>query len=235
MNVGAMAKIVMDALSHQAIRQLGTEAQHYAVAPDSAGRWRGRRLVGVERSLARLGHAFSIAPPDAESLAQANVLIVASRSQNVPFSGTELDAIGAFVARGGGVLLMANHRHFVAPQQRLAEALGLPMQFNDVTIGPYPGIALDAHAVTSGCATLYVRNASSLAAGPEGVVLARFMADPQQLFAVAVAAGRGRVIATGDSGFIASLDDAGQAMFDAGSNARFFEGMIGWLVEAASR
>lgn len=224
-----MALVVMDALSHQAIRATGAEQLFYRVPPEKAGRWRGKRLVGVERCLAELGHTFAIERPEPAVLTDAKVLIVASRSQTVPFSAEELAAIRQFVSNGGGLLLMANHRHFIVPQQQVALALQLPFGFNDVTIDGFPDIGLEAHPVSAGCDRLHVRNTTSLAASPAAEVIARFAVDARHLFAVACAAGAGKVVATGDSGFIASSDDTERAMFETGSNARFFANAIGWL------
>lgn len=224
-----MALVVMDALSHQAIRASGEEQRYYRAPPDKAGRWRGKRLTGVESCLAELGHTFAIKPPERATLADAGVLIVGSRSQSVPFETAELTAIRRFVLDGGGLLLMANHRHFIAPQQQVAVAMNLPFAFNEVTIGGFPEIELGNHPVATGCDQIHVRNTTSLVASPSADAIARFTVDPRHLFAVACTAGAGRIIATGDSGFIASSDDTERAMFDFGSNARFFANVVRWL------
>lgn len=227
-----MPIVVMDALSHQAIRALGTEGEHYRHPPERTGKWRGRRLTGVEQSLAETGHALSFAPPDSAALADAAILIIASRSQTVMFNDAELTAIRDFVVAGGGLLLMANHQHFIMPQQQVALALDLPLGFIDGTLSGFPPIELGPHAITSGCETVVVRNSTSMVARTPAVPIARFTVDRRHLFAVATEAGKGRVLATGDSGFIASSDDTGQDMFASGSNARFFANAIRWLTRA---
>ena len=224
-----MGIVVMDALSHQAIRALGTEGIHYGAPPDRTGQWRGKRLTGLENSLLAMGHTLRFAAPAGAELASADVLIIASRSQDLLFGADELAAIREFVRAGGGLLLMANHRHFIRPQQQVAAALQLPLGFKDMTIIDFPEIELVPHPVTTGCGRLLLRNSTALAVAADADVVARFAGDRTQVFAAAASTGRGRVLATGDSGFIASLDDAGKSMFESASNARFFANAIDWL------
>ena len=227
-----MPKVVMDALSHQAIRALGTEAEHYRHPPERVGLWRGKRLTGLEHSLEDAGHTLAFSRPNAIALADAAVLIVASRSQTVIFSDIELAAIRDFVLAGGGLLLMANHQHFIMPQQQVSLALDLPLGFIDGTIAGFPPIELAAHPITAGCEQIVVRNSTSMVARDPAIPIARFNADRRHLFAVATEAGKGRVLATGDSGFIASSDDTGKDMFASGANATFFANAIRWLTRA---
>jgi hypothetical protein len=227
-----MPKIVMDALSHQAIRALGTEGEHYRHPPERTGQWRGKRLTGVEQSLADAGHTLTFSRPDQVALADAAVLIVASRSQTLMFNETELTAIRDFVQGGGGLLLMANHQHFIMPQQQVVLSLELPLGFIDGTIAGFPPIKLAEHPLTAGCDEIVVRNSTSMVTRDPAVRIAHFVADPRHFFAVATGARRGRVLATGDSGFIASSDDTGKDMFASGSNATFFANAIRWLAGA---
>jgi hypothetical protein len=224
-----MATVVMDALSHQAIRATGSEAQYYNAPPERTGKWKGRRLAGVEATLASLGHSLEIASPERDVLAGAAVLIVASRSQGLPFSDVELSSIRDFVTGGGGLLLMANHQRFIMPQQQVVLALELPFGFIDTTLDGFPEIVLAPHQLTLGCESLVVRNSSSIAAPAAAPAIAHFALDPRHRFAVATEAGKGRVVATGDSGFVASSDDTGRDMFASGSNAVFFSNCIRWL------
>ena len=228
-----MTTVVMDALSHQAIRAAGSEGEFYRAAPERSGHWKGRRLTGLEHMLADLGHRFLVARPDNQTLAVAGLLIIASRSQDLPFTPSELDAIRDFVRNGGGLLLMANHRHFISPQQQVALALDLPFGFIDATIAGFPGIELSRHELTAGCDSIVVRNSSSIAAGPGAIAIAHFTADSRHRFAVAAEAGKGRVVGTGDSGFMASSDDTGRDMFASGSNATFIANCVRWLAPAA--
>ena len=161
------------------------------------------------------------------------MLIIASRSQNLPFGLAELATIRNFVLGGGGLLLMANHRHFILSQRQVATTLELPLGFNDVTIGGFPETVLDPHTITGGCERLHIRNATSLRAVAPAETVAHFALDPRQLFAVACTAGKGRVLATGDSGFIVSADDTGQPMFETASNRQFFANAVTWLLGAA--
>ncbi len=223
-----MARIILDALSHQAVRELGSEAERYGTPPADAGRWAGQRLTGLRQALEAAGYDLAIAPPDADVLDEAATLIVGSRSQLAPFDALETDAIGAFVATGGGLLLMANHRGLVRPQQQLAEALKLPVSFNDISVVDGPRIGIVLHELTAGVEAIAVRNCCSLAVMPGAEPLALF-SEPGHVFAAAMTVGRGRVVAVADSGFIASRDDAGRDMFASANNARFVGSLLGWL------
>lgn len=223
-----MARIILDALSHQAVRELGSEAATYGTAPAEAGRWAGQRLTGLRQALGAAGYDLAIAPPDADVLDEAAALIVGSRSQLVPFDALETDAISAFVETGGGLLLMANHRGLVRPQQQLAEALKLPISFNDISVVDGPRIGIVLHELTAGVEAIAVRNCCSLrlAAGAEPLAL---FSEPGHVFAAVMRVGLGRVVAVADSGFIASRDDAGRDMFASASNARFIGSILGWM------
>lgn len=223
-----MARIVLDALSHQAVRELGSEAEAYGSAPADAGRWAGQRLTGLRQALDATGYQLAIAPPDADVLDDAVALIVGSRSQLVPFDALEIDAISAFVEMGGGLLLMANHRGLVRPQQQLTEALKLPIMFNDISVVDGPRIGIVLHELTVGVEAIAVRNCCSLTVSTGAEPLALFN-EPGHVFAAAMSVGRGRVVAVADSGFIASRDDAGRDMFGSASNARFIGSILGWL------
>ncbi len=222
-----MSSIVMDALSHQAIRAQGTEATAYGQAPETAGRWRGVRLAGFEAELARQGQRFRFAEPD--DLLDADIFIVASRSQSCMFSADALAKIAAFVRGGGGLLLMANHRNFILPQQQVAAALDLPIEINDISIVDFPPISMTAHALATDVGSIRVRNTSSLRVGPAAETLAYLKHDPRHVFAALCICGDGRVVVTGDSGFIASRDDAGLDLFAAEDNARFVSNALAWL------
>ena len=229
---GGMARIVLDARSHQAIRQAGAEAEAYGLPPENAGRWRGKRLTGLIGAMQALGHDIDIAIPTADNLAGATVLVVASRSQALMFSAAEVDDITAFVVGGGGLLLMANHRLFVAPQQQIVRALGLPLRIEDLSITGSPEVRLRPHVLTEGCDAVAIRNGSIIIPAPSADVLATFAADERLAFAVASdrsEARRGRVVVTSDSGFLASLDDKQRPLFETAGNARFVRNIIEWL------
>lgn len=223
-----MARVLLDALSHQAIRAMGTEAEHYGLPADQAGRWRGVRLAGFKAALAGHGHAMSIARPASAALADADVLVIASRSQLLPFEPAELLAIADFVRLGGGLLLMANHRGMIAPQQQVAVALDLPLRFADVTLDDFPPMRVVAPQGEPG-GVLRVRNCCSLTLAQGARPLAAIVGPPPVAFAAAATIGEGRVVATGDSGFIASRDDAGLDLWVAADNAPFVLSAIGWL------
>jgi len=221
--------VVLDALSHQAIRALGTETARYGTPPERAGQWRGHRLAGLEAVLAQRGHRFSIDEPRAESLVDADLLIVAGRSQLLPFTAAALHDIADFVGRGGGLLLMANHRGMIAPQQQLVSALGLPFAYRDVTVDSFPDIRTTTHPIGAGVGSLRVRNTSALHIIGDVAPVAHFDAAPELPFAVACPHREGRVVATADSGFMASRDDAGLDLWSSAGNARFISNAIDWL------
>lgn len=224
-----MPSVVMDALSHQAIRALGTEESAYGNAPERAGRWRGKRLLGLEAMLAEHDRTLSFARPNADALMAADVLIVASRSELHTFAAEELAAIDDFLDRGGGLLLMANHRGFIAPQQQLAAALALPFTYNDVSIAGFPTIVTSNDKLAHGVERISVRNTASLRVLSGARTIAWFAGDPDHVFAAASTRGPGRIVATGDSGFMASSDDTGRNLFAESGNAQFLANVIDWL------
>lgn len=224
-----MAGILVDALSHQAIRAQGTEATAYGQPPETAGRWKGVRLTGLETQLTAARYDFRFALPTSAELATTDVMIVASRSQSCPFTAAELADIGAFVRHGGGLLLMANHRNFIHPQQQLATALDLPIAFNDVTIANFPPLSLTNHPIASGVEALRIRNSCSLRVAAAAETIAAFALDPRHIFAASCRCGNGRVVVTGDSGCIASKDDTGLDLFAEAGNARFVSNAVAWL------
>ena len=226
-----MSDVLMDALSHQAIRELGSEATAYGIPPEQSGRWRGSRLTGLVAMLDARGSELTHAAPTAATLSAAGALIVASRSQLHPFSETDLASIDDFVGAGGGLLLMANHRGFIRPQQQLAAALTLPLAFNDVSIVNFPPIVAGTHPLATGTQGLRVRNTASLQPLEQAERLAWFGGDPRHVFALACRHGEGRVVVTGDSGFIASKDDAGLDLFAEADNSRFLANILDWLLD----
>lgn len=230
-----MARIILDARSHQAIRHAGTEIEAYGVPAEKAGLWKGRRLSGFLTAIENLGHTVETALPTAEVLGEASLLVVASRSQAQMFRPEEVDAIARFVTGGGGLLLMANHRLFVAPQQQIVTLLRLPLRYEDLSISGSPAVSLRAHAVTEGCTGIALRNGSLIIPAPSADVIATFAADERLAFAVAcdrTPVRQGRVVVTSDSGFIASADDKERPLFETGDNARFLRNAIQWLVRA---
>jgi hypothetical protein len=226
-----MSTVVMDALSHQAIRELGNEVAAYGNPPEQSGRWRGSRLTALTTLLASRDSQLTYAEPTSADLTVASALIVASRSQLHPFSDTDISSIDGFVTNGGGLLLMANHRGFIKPQQQLATALALPLAFNDISIVSFPPIVTGTHPLCAGTQNLRVRNTASLRPLEQAETLAWFAGDPAHVFAVACRHGKGRVVVTGDSGFMASKDDTGADLFSEADNSRFLANILDWLLD----
>lgn len=231
---GGMARIVLDRLSHQAIRHLGSEVEDYDRSADQSGRYKGARLAGLFELVAAMGHHIDIVLPEAPHLANAAVLIIAGRSHLRPFNDSEKFAIADLRARGGSLLLMADHSGFIAAQHDLATALALPVSFHDAIPPENPELQLVPHDLTQLCGRLQIRDAARLHTTPDATIVAHVASAPAEAFAVAIEGcsfGQGRVLATGDSDFIASSDDAGEPMFEAASNARFIENAIRWLLD----
>lgn len=223
-----MARVIMDALSHQAIREAGCEKQAYGPAVSRAEEWAGRRLVGFRDVLAHKGAQLVLEHPTQANFDGADLFVIAGRSQLFPFSEEALEALSAFVDSGGGLLLMANHRGMILPQQQVAAAMRLPVTFVDGSVEGGRSIEILPHEVMEGVSHLVVRNSCWLTAAARAEPIALFTAEYG--FGYAMAHGKGRVIALADSGFIASQDDAGRDMFAAGSNARFFDNVVDWLL-----
>ena len=127
-----MRRVLVDSKSHQAVRHLGTEATHYP-GDSNAGAWQGKRLTGLAADLAAQELELVFDDLTNQTLAEASVLIVSGRSDHMPFTENELSEIKAFCKRGHGLFLMANHCGFVHPQNQLADVLGLPIRFRDIT------------------------------------------------------------------------------------------------------
>lgn len=228
----------MDSRSHQAVREQGAEVTSYRLPLSGpgrtrAGKWKGKRLTGLRDGIAAAGHEFHIADLATDDWSDAAVLIVAGRNDSVTFSDAELARIADFSRRGGGMLLMANHpRKFVAPQNLVCEALGLPVSF-EMRNGSRGRCVLRAHETSDGCDAVQIRTSCALAvqSSPLATVLAVSPVWNEEILAVAVESNEqhGRVVAMGSAGHIASLDDSGADLFASASNARWTLSLLRWL------
>jgi hypothetical protein len=229
-------KVLFDSKSHQAIRHQGTEPQLYEGAPPYE-EWRGRRLSGLHDALATRGYAVAIDGLNDTTLKDVDVLVISGRREVVPFSEIELAAIVAFHNRGGGLLLMGNHKHFVAPQNQVARALDLPVTLNDdwVREAEQRLVLTPGHPISRDCAQgLRIRTSCTLNVREDAsaTVLVR-NEDPEiDVFAVAIeraAAAQGRVVVMTSGGHIASLDDSLTDLFGSAANATWTLNVIQWL------
>lgn len=191
----------------------------------------GRRLATFLLELGRIPDcAVRFSPPaplSGDVLREYDVLVIATRKiGDNPYTEVELEAIPAFVQRGGGLLLMANH----------GDIPGKPypnMTLNDAVLARSFGIEIEntffaspewqdsveiagadlclAHPILSGAQTgqpvrsLVMHNCSSLRTGEAGVPLAALPGtlrdyrngNPPQGRYFAIAADRGRLTGAG--------------------------------------
>jgi hypothetical protein len=195
-----------------------------------------------------------------DELENCELLILTTRFRLCPYSALELDAIDAFLQRGGSLWMMTNHSRvpgtqmwdFTTEDGRLANRLGVKIR--DACFRMPGGLArLDdagetAHEVLlddSGHRSVeqvVVNNCSAFSAdGLQPVLYTRSeMIDdgPQnmnahgQLFAATTKVGRGRVLVTGDSGFVCepNVPGSGPGLIDKGDNLQFILNAARWLL-----
>jgi len=231
-----MLRVLFDSKSHQAIRQRGTELEHYG-EPPRLDTWRGRRLAGLETALASRGYAMEITDLQPGLLDDACVLVISGRSQDVPFYEGEMAVITTFFGRGGSVFLMGNHQGFVAPQNQVAQALSLPVTFHDVWVKEVDQrLALDSsHPISQDCGHgLKIRTSCSMTVeqGPAVAVLCTNEDPDVGTFAAAIErteASPGRVVVITSGGHISSHDDSGTDLLSAASNETWTLNAIAWL------
>lgn len=232
-----MTRIILDAKSHQAIRHLGTEDRYYSDPPSKTGKWRGIRLKGFEDALAARGYSMEITGPDPHMLNQAAVLMIAGRADELPFTDPEIEHIAAFWNRGGSLFLMANHKGLVAPQNRIASALRLPVTFNEVTVlSDSQRFDINhTHPTSKGVDNgIFVRTSCtmSLEKGPSVSVLAENRNPDIGALAAALAWEgdiRQRAVVMTSAGHIASCDDSNADLWSSASNAVWTLNILDWL------
>ena len=156
------------------------------------------------------------------------------------FSINEIEAIRKFVQRGGSLLLTANHQGLVAPQNQLTKALGLPVTFNQTTVGmDRQKIELDAdHPISTNCKLgLKIRTSCTmtLTRSPHATVIASYSDPALGVFAVAVdrpeqaQQAQSRTVLMPSSGHIASLDDSKTDLWGSADNATWMLNIFDWL------
>ena len=234
--------VLLDSKCHQGAQHLGTNwpgecplCGHKGESP-----WKGKRLAGLQSALESKGYAFEVADITASSLSTCTILVVAGRGDQMAFSIEEVQAIRDFVQRGGSLLLTANHKGLVAPQNQLAKALGLPVTFNQTTVRPdQQKIDLSAgHPVSTNCNLgLKIRTSCTmtLTPSPHATVIASYSDSSLGVFAVAVdrpqeaQQARSRMVIMPSSGHIASLDDSRADLWGSANNATWMLNIFDWL------
>jgi len=128
---------------------------------------------------------------------------------------------------------MGNHPpDFVSPQNQVSQKLSLPVSFL-MAEGTSTGYTLLPHEISQGCIGIHIRRFCrlSVACDPLATVISKHNNSELGDFAVAIEAGktRGRVVAVGSAGHIASKDDSRADQYSTESNSRWTLNMITWL------
>ena len=228
-----MIHVLVDSKSHQAIRHLGSESKHY---PDvaNAGHWRGRRLTGFEADLRDRGMDLVLDDLSDDSLTDATVVMITGRSNRIPFSDAELEALSVYHQQGGAIFLMANHAGFVMPQNQVATVLGLGVEFQEVTRTDRRPRLVERpmHETSRGCPEgLRIRTSCQMTVGRDFVTTVE---DEDGAIGSLAAAGDGaasggRVMVATSGGHIASIDDSETDMYSSANNAKWTMNIIEWL------
>lgn len=194
------------------------------------------------------------------ALRDLDVLLVATRVS--PASDAERRCLRSFVERGGGLLLLTNHADWPGHNEydhtrhdrSIAELFGLSIErawfrtpggVTRVSTSDFDrnhpiltAKGVDGRSVESvvfnNCSALTCTSARGIIRLPLSVVDERCGLSPEGLaFAVAMACGDGRVVATADSGFIGSPSSLapGPGLLDRGSNLLFVTNALLWAAE----
>ena len=235
-------RVLLDSKCHQGAQHLGTNwpgtcqlCGHKGESP-----WKGKRLAGLQSALESNGYAFEVSDITESNLSTVSILVVAGRGDPLMFSINEIEAIRKFVQRGGSLLLTANHQGLVAPQNQLTKALGLPVTFNQTTVGmDRQKIELDAdHPISTNCKLgLKIRTSCTmtLTRSPHATVIASYSDPALGVFAVAVdrpeqaQQAQSRTVLMPSSGHIASLDDSKTDLWGSADNATWMLNIFDWL------
>ena len=192
----------------------------------------GVRLASFIAALAQEAEVAFVGPLLPEALADADVLVIPTRSlaepnagptltSGRPYADSEIDAVTAFVHRGRGLLLMTNHGDVPgrAPDHteqdaRLAACFGVTIEracFSS-DAGPSKLVTMPGghHPVLDGVRTVVTMTSTSILAD-QGIPLVplepamtdrRGGLDPHGRFFAVAVTGIGRVMVVGNSGFI---------------------------------
>jgi hypothetical protein len=185
------------ALATEHPRVLIDESHHNASTAGPFGRYMPfARLLEADGYSVKRGHSHFTQ----QRLADVDVLVVANASgaarlqfwgANLPigkqgdrgapaFSAAEIQAVRAWVERGGSLLLIADHAPFGAASAELADAFGVTMgeggvEVPDATSDPlaFEGDALGDHPILAGVDRVLTFTGQSLAGPPDATILLR--------------------------------------------------------------
>lgn len=233
-----MSLVVMDSICHQAIRHQGTESAHY---PNSthAGDCQDISLSGFIRLLEENDYNFSFVDISQDQLADADLLIIASRSNRLMYSQDELDNISSYYDQNGSIFLMANHRGLVAPQNQVCSELNFPNVFNEQTIlnDEQNLIINESHPISRNCDQgLQIRTSCTMnfPVNPNSEILVRNQDQSIGIFACAHQDENDqskRIVFITSSGHISSQDDSGSNLLSQASNRTWTLNALNWLTD----
>ncbi len=165
-----------------------------------------------------------------KTLDDQDVLIIAAPTST--YSSPEIQAITQFVRAGGGVLIAANAESIWRQKQRddgslesfnsLAESLGVHFEqyFN---VPPDRIDKFTPHYLSSGVSVLTAWDLNAVASVANGHCPLAKLNDADDLFAVGLELGKGRVVAVGDFIFLGDQD------FGEADNEQFVHNILRWL------
>jgi hypothetical protein len=182
------------------------------------------------------------------ALAEARLLILAGASR--PLARQEVDAVVKWVEAGGSLLLLTDHEPFASPALELGRRLGLRFSVEMVpssATGSGTRLrftradgALAAHPLTGGAANIVTYGGQALWREEAGTVsllgLPRRLARPGAAQLLAFRFGRGRVVASGETGLFTAqrhADGSPVGLPDRSTdNERLVLNCLRWLLHA---
>ena len=242
-------KVLLDSNSLQVAVHLGLHSS--PKAKDTCG----KRLSTFLSIIKGLGCDIAFTEDESRTitnnlLIDCSVLVITTRRPSLPKpSETELETIRQFVQRGGSLLLMSNH-----PWPQMSNPIPdihTASLFHATLSGPIykqrrftrkliqiRGDDLRQHPITDGLKGPIVFKNGCRISTNAGDIIAMLPGEKYEpnIFAVAVdepQKGKGRVVVTADSGFIADDDTnfPGQGLIHRGSNMRFIRQIFEWLLK----
>lgn len=227
--------IVLDSKSHQAVRHCGTESKYY-LSIHNVGKWKDIRLSGLVADLRNADYFLKISEPNQKVLQEACVFVVSGRSNAIPYLDEELSAILDYYKHGGSIFLMANHGGFEAPQNQIAIALSLPVEFHQDTVTLIkPRIVYPDHPTSSSCTDgLKFRTMCTMSVTSDSCLPVVINDEGNSVIATVVEnlhSQEGRAFITTSAGHISSMDDSGADLYGAKCNSTWTMNIIHWLSE----
>ena len=226
----------MDSMCHQALRHLGTESAHYP-NPARAGAWQDIRLSGFIDLLNENSYDFSFIDIRRDQLDDADVLVIAGRSNLLSYSQDELDNVRTYYEQHGSIFLMSNHMGFVAPQNQISSELNLPITFNETTVYEENQklILNTSHPISSNCyGGLHIRTSCKMSIAHDLNIQILVRNEDQSIGVFATAyqdqlIPSKRVISITSAGHISSHDDCGRNLLSEATNGIWTLNALNWL------